>query len=143
MRRYLVVIATMVVARPVWPAVFHVDPLKGSAGGDGSVEQPWGTVQEVFEKGLIRTADRNGRIRNADGPIKGGDTILLHSGYHGEINDRGYHNDQTITIAAAEGHTPRLRRVFFSDSSKWAIRGLTVSPSFAPEYKADRMIYVV
>ena len=143
MKRYLAVFIMAAIGASAVGAVFHVDPVHGDAGGDGSAERPWRTVQEVFEKGLIRTADRNGRIRNADGPITGGDTILLYSGYHGEINARGYHNDQTITIAAAEGHTPQLRRIFFSDSSKWAIRGLTVSPSFAPEYKADRMIYVV
>jgi hypothetical protein len=75
--------------------------------------------------------------------VKAGDTILLRSGYHGQIYCRGAHNDDFITIAAEEGHKPKVRRIFFSAAKKWVIRGLTVSPGFAPEYKRDRLIYVV
>ncbi|MHC4110910.1 MAG: hypothetical protein ACYSUY_07530, partial [Planctomycetota bacterium] len=42
-----------------------------------------------------------------------------------------------------EGHKPKVRRIFFSAAKKWVIRGLTVSPGFAPDYKRDRLIYVV
>jgi len=74
---------------------------------------------------------------------KAGDTILLRSGYHGEIYCRGACNDDYITIAAQKGHTPRVRRIFFSAAAKWIIRGLTVSCAFAPTYQRDRLIYVV
>jgi len=124
-------------------AVFHVDPEKGSMENDGSAEHPWRTVQELFEHNLIETRDGAGRIRNPGAPVKAGDTILLRTGYHGQIYCRGAHNDRYITIAAEQGHTPRLRRVFFSASSKWVIRGLTVSCSFAGQYKPDRLIQVV
>jgi len=67
----------------------------------------------------------------------------LRSGYHGEIYCRGANNDGYITIAAEKGHKPAVRRVFFSAAGKWIIRGLTVSPGLAPEYKRDRLIYVV
>jgi len=124
-------------------AVFYVDPEKGDMAGDGSVERPWKTVQQVFEGKLIQTRDGHGQLRNPDVPVKGGDTILLRSGYHGEIYCRGAYNDDFITIAAEAGHTPKVRRVFFAAAGKWIIRGLTVCPEFAPEFKRDRLIYVV
>ncbi len=140
-------IATVVVeiltAAVLHASVFYVDPETGRMDNDGSAEHPWKTVQQVFEQNLIQTRDAAGRLKNEHAPVKGGDTILLRSGYHGEINCRVAYNDEFITIAAQEGHKPKVRRVFFSQAGKWTIRGLTVSPSFAAEYKPDRMIYLV
>lgn len=124
-------------------AVFYVDPETGDMGNDGSAARPWKTVQEVFEGNLIQTRDGRGQLKNADAPVKAGDTILLRSGYHGQIYCRGAYNDDYIAIAAEEGHTPKVRRVFFAAAGKWIIRGLTVCPEFAPEFKRDRLIYVV
>ena len=124
-------------------AVFYVDPERGDMAGDGSTERPWKTIQQVFERNMIQTHDKTGRLKNPDAPIKSGDTILLRSGYHGEIYCRGACNEDYITIAAEEGHEPKVRRIFFSNASKWIIRGLKASPAFAPEYKRNRLIYVV
>ncbi|MHC4742459.1 MAG: choice-of-anchor Q domain-containing protein [Planctomycetota bacterium] len=120
-------------------AVFYVDP----EAGDGSAEKPWKTAEQIFKQNLIRTRDKNGRIRNPQAPVKAGDTILLRSGYHGTIYFRNAYNDDFITIAAQKGHKPRLKNVFFSAAKKWIVRGLTVSPDFAPEHKKDRLINVV
>jgi len=124
-------------------AVFYVDPERGDISGDGSAERPWDTIQHLFERNMIQTRDRAGRLKNPDAPVKAGDTLLLRSGYHGEIYCRGAYNDDYITIAAEKGQEPKVRRVFFSTAGKWIIRGLKVSPAFAPEYKPDRLIYVV
>ncbi|NJO91661.1 MAG: hypothetical protein HC831_23880 [Chloroflexia bacterium] len=32
---------------------FYIDPVNGSADGDGSDQKPWRTLQEVIENGLI------------------------------------------------------------------------------------------
>ncbi len=122
---------------------FYVDPENGNMDNDGSQGRPWSTVEQVFKQNLIQTRDVAGRLKNPQAPVKAGDTILLRSGYHGEIYCRGAHNSDFITIAAEKGHKPKVRRVFFSAAKKWIIRGLTVSPGFAPEYKRDRLIYVV
>ena len=122
---------------------FYVDPQNGNPANNGSAQHPWKTIQQVFEQNLIQTRDTAGRLRNADAPVKPGDTILLRSGYHGEIYCRNAANDDYITIAAEKNHTPTLKRVFFSASKKWIIRGLTVSPSFAPEYEQNRLIQIV
>ena len=123
--------------------VFYVDPEKGDMANDGSAERPWSTVEQVFKQNLIQTRDTGGRLKNPQSPVKAGDTILLRSGYHGEIDCRGAHNSDFITIAAEKGHKPKVRRIFFTAASKWIIRGLTISPGFAPEYKRDRLIYIV
>jgi hypothetical protein len=44
-------------------AVFYVDPEKGDMDNDGSVERPWKTVEQVFERNLIQTRDTAGRLR--------------------------------------------------------------------------------
>ncbi|UCE47291.1 MAG: right-handed parallel beta-helix repeat-containing protein [Phycisphaerales bacterium] len=123
--------------------VFYVDPENGDMAGDGSAERPWKTVQEVFEGKLIQSRDGRGQLGNPNAPVKAGDTILLRSGYHGEIYCRGAYNDDYITIVAEKGHKPKVRRVFFAAAGKWIVRGLTVCPEFAPEFKRDRLIYVV
>jgi hypothetical protein len=127
----------------LYGAVFYVDPEKGDMDNDGSAKRPWRTIEQVFEQNMIQTRDKAGRLKNPQAPVKAGDSILLRSGYHGQIYCRTAYNDDYITIAAEEGHKPRLRRVFFAAAKKWVIRGLTVSPAFAPEYKRDRLIYVV
>ncbi len=142
-RCLLAALVLAIAAAAAQAAVFYVDPVTGSPDNDGSAERPWKTVEQVLADKLIRTRDKSGRIRNPGAPVDAGDTLLLRSGYHGEIYYRGAHNDDFITIAAEKGHTPKVRRVFFSDASKWIIRGLGVSPSFAAEYKPDRLIYVV
>jgi len=80
-------------------AVFYVDPERGDMAGDGSAERPWETIQLLFERNMIQTRDGAGRLKNPDAPVKAGDTILLRSGYHGEIYCRGAFNDDYITIS--------------------------------------------
>lgn len=137
------IILQLALAGAVRGAVFYVDPETGSMSNDGSTEKPWKTAQEVFRQNLIQTRDPAGKIKNPNAPVKPGDTILLRSGYHGAIYFRGAANDDFITVAAQNGQNPRLSRIFFDAAKKWIIRGLTVSPEFAPEYKKDRLIYVV
>lgn len=105
--------------------VFYADPIHGNMKNNGSNKNPWSTVQEVFEQGLLGTK------------VQQGDTILLRSGHHGQIVYSNAHNSDYITIAAEQGHTPKLKKIWLSSCSKWIFRGLTVSPEFAPEgYKS-------
>lgn len=136
------VVVGFVIMSQSYAEVFYVDPIKGEMAGDGSARHPWKTIQEVFERNMIQTRDRTGYLKNPDAPAKAGDTILLRSGYHGEIYCRGAYNDDYITIAAEQEQEPKVRRIFFSTAGKWIIRGLNVSPAFAPDYKRDRLIYV-
>ena len=119
---------------------FYVDPLNGSPAGDGSPGNPWRTIEEVVANDLIETRDWNelpyepGRTLvtvHAGAPVGPGDTLLLRTGYHGDLLLRGAYNLVPITIAAQPGHTPRLARLTVSAAQNWVVRGLSISPSHA------------
>lgn len=116
-------------------ADWYADPSMPDNTGDGSAISPWRTLEEVFSDGLIESKDKDGGAVNAGAPVKAGDTIYLRSGYHGDINESGYFNDDYITITAEVGHTPQLKRFKLWGAQKWIIRGLTISPSFAPVFE--------
>ena len=124
--------------------VFYVDPENGSPTGDGSEANPWKTLQEVFEGDLIETrapanlpySGEGALVTKNDGaPVKSGDTITLLSGYHGEIDYTTGYNDGVITIEAKPGHTPRFKSITLRAAGGWVLRGLSISPSFAPVYE--------
>jgi len=116
-------------------ATFYVDPVNGSPSGDGSAANPWLTIEQVIADGLIESTGPGGVYRNYGAPVAGGDTILLRSGYHGEIVLEDWFNLDTITIAAEAGHTPELKRIYVGTGRNWTFRGLTISPSLAPVYE--------
>lgn len=114
-----------------WAATYYVDPSTGNMKNDGSYDNPWRTIEEVFTNGLIGTQ------------VLAGDTVLLRDGYHGEIYYGIYddaHNSDYITVAAQDGHTPKLKRIDLSSCSNWIFRGLTVSPEFAPAFTVHKRL---
>ncbi len=122
--------ATMLLCCGVWllawvqaglAGTFYVDPENGKMDGDGSADKPWSTLEAVVADKL--------------GAVKPGDTILLRTGYHGDVNISQARNDAVITVAAEEGHKPVLSRLAVSRASKWTFRGLTITPSAAKEYQ--------
>jgi hypothetical protein len=118
----------------------YVDPMHGSMSGDGSREHPWRTLQEVVADGLISTTPPRARKGftglfqgKPAGVIRPGDTVWLLSGDQGEVKLQGYFgkelegykNSEFITVAAAPGQTPVLRKLEILGGSRWAFRGLT------------------
>ena len=116
-----------------WSAIFFCDPEHGAKTGDGSAERPWRMVQEVIESNQVQIRDAQGKASNPDARVKSGDTILLRSGWHGVIRIAGGFNEQPITIAAEPGHAPQVGWIQIGGGRNWIVRGLTVSPSLAPE----------
>jgi len=109
----------LLTATSIHAADFYVDPEHGDPANDGSAESPWRSLQEVFNRRLIesRTWDslpykRDTRLepKNAGAPVKAGDTILLRSGYYGDLVIENYYNKNFITFAAVEEHKPRRRQ---------------------------------
>jgi hypothetical protein len=125
-------------------AEFYVDPQNGDPGGDGSASDPWRTIQEVVEAGLIESREWESYpyedglqlvAKNPGAPVKAGDTIYLRSGYHGELFIQSCYNQDYVTIAAEAGHAPRLKSAHIQSSSHWIVRGLHISPEHAPQYE--------
>lgn len=142
-------VGVFVAAVPVWGAEFYVDPVAGSRRGDGSARRPWRTIEEVFEAGLVESREWERLpyseeielvVKNAGAPVKAGDTIRLRSGYHGRLSITRYYNADTITVAAEEGHEPRLSSVRIRAGSGWRLRGLTVSAEFGESYERRTLV---
>jgi hypothetical protein len=97
---------------------YYVDPLNGSPDGDGSLQRPWRTLQEVIEDGLVEYYRRSEPynpsselvVVNEGAPVKGGDRLLLRSGYHGYVGLNSFVFKEWLTIAAQDGQTPVLSR---------------------------------
>ena len=79
-------------------------------------------------------------VRNAGAPVRAGDTIRLRSGFHGDLTIERYYNLGHITLAAEEGHTPRLSSLRIRAGSHWTIRGLTISAEFGESYKRRTLV---
>ena len=121
-------------------AEFYVDPVTGSPSGDGTVGNPWQTLEQVIDDNLIETRDWVSlppqddtpfEVVNQGAPIKAGDTIYLRSGYHGKLSVIGAYNAAPIIIRAEEGHLPRLSQVFLRSASNWVIDGVSISSRHA------------
>jgi hypothetical protein len=148
-RAYLGLTLLFALPAPLCAAEFHVDPQRGTPGADGSAARPWRSLQEVFQQGLVESRawdslpynDQRRLVpKNPGAPVKGGDTIWLRSGDYGDLQIQGYYNADTITIAAAEGHTPRFHSILLRSGSQWTLRGLHISPEFGAGRQPRTMI---
>jgi parallel beta-helix repeat protein len=149
LRTLLLCIGLCLASLPAQAADFYVDPVNGSPRGDGSAERPWRTIQEVFDAGLVESQQWDKLpyteqsvlvIKNAVAPVRAGDTIWLRSGYHGDLYITRYYNSGDITLAAEEGHTPRLSSLRIRSGSHWTIRGLTISAEFGASYERRTLV---
>jgi len=148
MKRVFVLICVL------WPVIglcadFYVDPEKGSDIGDGSALSPWRSIQTVIDAGLIETQTwdqlpyKEGRrlvARHTGAPVKGGDTLWLRSGYHGQLSIDKHYNTANITVAAEPGHTPRFSGVQIRSSSHWRVKGVSISAEYAKPYKRQTLV---
>lgn len=135
----LCLLALLLITSHVQATDFFIDPQRGDATGDGSADRPWQSLQAVVDRGLIASRQWDSLPykpgcklvpKNAGAPIKPGDTIWLRTGDYGDVMIRRYYNQDYITIAAAEGHTPRLHSIRLQSGSHWVLKGLHVSPEF-------------
>ncbi|MCH5376775.1 MAG: right-handed parallel beta-helix repeat-containing protein [Planctomycetes bacterium] len=149
LRAIIRLVILLLFATPMQAADFYVDPERGDPANDGSSERPCRSLQDVFDNHLVqsRTWDalpyqRDRRLvpKNAGAPIKASDTIWLRSGYHGDLVISNFYNPEFITIAAAEGHSPRFRRIRLRSCSHWILKGLHVSPEFGAGDKPRTLI---
>jgi hypothetical protein len=150
-RTALICLGFCVIALPAQARDFYVDPVKGSPTGDGSIDHPWRTIQEVFDAKLVEsqqwdklpyTPQSKLVPKNAGAPVRAGATIRLRSGYHGDLLIDKYYNLGTITLTADEGHTPQLSSVHIRSGSHWTIRGLTISAEFSPSYQRHTLVHL-
>ncbi|MBN2717237.1 MAG: hypothetical protein JXX14_15395 [Deltaproteobacteria bacterium] len=128
----------------VWASDFYVDPVNGSAAGDGSASNPWLSLQQVLDDNLIESQgwdalppgdDAMLISKNSGAPVKAGDTLWLQTGDYGAVNLTGYYNHEMVTIQAVAGADARFTSVLVRASANWTIRGLNIS-----QHLVNRMI---
>jgi len=128
--------------------LFYIDPINGNASNDGTAEHPWRTLEQVAADGLIETqgydnlpytGDNPLVVKNPQGPVKAGDTLVLLSGYHGALELSGAINDTPIIVQAAAGHTPTLSHISLVAACNWHFVGLTITPSAAATYEKQTL----
>jgi parallel beta-helix repeat protein len=114
---------------------FYIDPINGSANGDGSVQKPWRTLQEVIENGLIETYQHSENnnpssdlvIVNEGAPVKGGDRLLLRSGYYGFVSVSNFIFKDWLTIEGESGHEAILSQFKANGAFKnFYLKNLTI-----------------
>ncbi|MEZ4313688.1 MAG: right-handed parallel beta-helix repeat-containing protein [Polyangiaceae bacterium] len=101
-------------------ADFYVDPASGSAGGDGSTQNPWQSLDQVIASGAFGTT------------VKAGDTVWLRSGYHGALTFNGGDYTPPILVSAESGQAPQAASLAFKGAKGLTVRGLSISPSHSP-----------
>ncbi len=69
----------------------------------------------------------------ASGDVKGGDHVILESGYYGSIIIRGMAFDRPVHLIAAKGARARIDRLVIGGSVSWRIEGLIVGPETGVE----------
>jgi hypothetical protein len=95
---------------------YYLDPENGSLTNDGSASAPWPSLQAVMSSSTT---------------FVGGDVLHLLSGYHGDVLVRNRAATAMITVRAADGENPTLRRLQVQNSSYWTFEGLEISPEAA------------
>jgi|GEM_PF-549708 parallel beta-helix repeat protein len=130
---------------------FYIDPASGNLSNNGSQAHPWKTLQEVIDSNKIQTRayatnpyllGDTLKVMNQGAPVNAGDTLLLNSGYHGDISIQAALNADYITIAAASGQLPCVNHLLLSGASKWRIQGLTVSAAFDTQGHNRDLLYI-
>ncbi len=121
---------------------FYIDPLRGTTQGDGSINKPWRTLQEVIETKKIQSFNNRGEVVNPGAPIKPGSTIVLRSGFHGDISIDGMQNTDYINVVAQKGDSPKVGNLYVFGSKKWRFSGLSISPSFDITFLKKKLVIV-
>lgn len=131
MNKLIVIPITFILSFSAYAKDFYIDPSKGFMLNSGTAEMPWKTLQEVVSNGLIQTKTKEGVVINPNGPIKAGDTLILRTGYHGNVYIKNAYNDSVINIVAENGNLPSLSSLRIDSAKNWLFNGLTISGSFA------------
>jgi hypothetical protein len=147
----LIILTIMSSAIRLFSATFYLDPTSGNLSNDGSSSHPWTTVQEVLDSNMVETyapfefpyhEGDSLILVNEGAPVKAGDTLICRTGYYGGLHISRKFNTDYITIRAETGHTPIFKNIRFTGTRFWRIKGLTITPSSAPEYENTTLVSI-
>jgi len=116
---------------------FFIDPIHGSASGDGSKEAPWNSLQDLINSGLLESRawseypaenldESYLKPMNEGAPIKGGDTIYLMNGNYGDLSISEHYNSAPIIIKAYPGQKPVFTQMKLTSSANWVFENIAI-----------------
>ncbi|MCB0630427.1 MAG: hypothetical protein KDD15_11860, partial [Lewinella sp.] len=116
----ILLILSLSASRVLHATTFYLDPSAGSLNNPGTPTSPWPALEAVVQAGLIESRQYTTpynptnpvlTAKNTGAPVQAGDTLILLNGLHGNLILQNFINEQMITIMAAEGQSPTLRRI--------------------------------
>lgn len=140
--------------------IFYVDPVKGSASGDGSAAHPWNSLHNVFQSPIgvspllssVPYYHTNPTTRklvwgvDPNAPIKPGDAIYLMSGNYGAVTigdgEQPIENSAFVTLAAAPGQTPVFSSLDIYGVNKIYVQGVKIQSLATGYNKAINLVNV-
>jgi len=123
----IIALMSMLYVLNLGATTYYIDPASGSMSNDGTAGNPWSTWADVISEGIS---------------FSPGDTIILKTGYHGDIILKG-DNSGEIVIMAAVGEEPAVNGIKIRNASYWNIDGLIVSPEKAPVFQGGTKVYAI
>ena len=151
MRKIVLVLIIFLMAKISFATVFYIDPVNGHNFGNGSLSDPWKTLEHVINNNKIESFsyitpfDPNNPqliIKNQDAPIKTGDTIMLYSGLHGNISIVNYINDLEILVKAVVNETPILKTLHLQGAKEWKFEGISISSEPYGDYINNKLVFL-
>ncbi|MEM6879509.1 MAG: right-handed parallel beta-helix repeat-containing protein, partial [Bacteroidota bacterium] len=131
---------------------FYLDPNQGDLANSGTMISPWPSLEEVIDAGYImsqrysplpynsETSDLI--IRNPDGIVGAGDTLILMDGLHGSVFLLGYINQMPITVMGMDGHSPVVEYIHLRACKNWRFENIEVSSEPYGYYLNGRLCFV-
>lgn len=114
-------------ALPVEAREYYVDPnVPQSAKSNGTKETPWSNLNTLISSNTIKPGDR----------------INLLDGYYGTLTIQNQKPEIRIFISVLKGHKARFNNVKIRASENWALKGLSVSPSYAEPYSKRKIVRI-
>jgi hypothetical protein len=121
---------------------WYIDPVNGSASGDGSAAHPWNSMNAVFnsvngQSPLLASIPYSHVVNgatafapNPNAPIQPGDSIELMSGNYGSVGVGNYDyaitNSDFVTIEAAPGQTPVFTNLIMISINKLYFKNIKI-----------------
>ncbi|MEZ4993172.1 MAG: T9SS type A sorting domain-containing protein [Saprospiraceae bacterium] len=147
----ILLILSLSASRVLHATTFYLDPSAGSLNNPGTPTSPWPALEAVVQAGLIESRQYTTpynptnpvlTAKNTGAPVQAGDTLILLNGLHGNLILQNFINEQMITIMAAEGQSPTLRRIHLQGAKNWRLEELLVSGEPYGDYHREKLVYL-
>ena len=123
-----------IVEPPINVVGVWLDPVKGSnRTGDGSYGRPYGSLSTFVNTiGLLERKSETGAII-VSGTVKGGDTLLLKGGHHGDVTIDKAFFDNELVISAAPDTKPSIGAFKLRAGKNITLKGIIIDSSLGHE----------